>query len=41
MHFTTLAKIPVPAVMVTIDNKIKSLLGKENPDVFGITEEEG
>lgn len=41
MHFITLAKIPVPAVMVTIDNKIKSLLGKENPDVFGITEEEG
>ena len=41
MHFITLAKISVPAVMVTIDNKIKSLLGKENPDVFGITEEEG
>jgi hypothetical protein len=41
MHYITLAKIPVPAVMVTIDNKIKSLLGKENPDVFGITEDEG
>lgn len=40
MHFITLAKIPVPAVMNTFDNKVKELLGKEQPEFLGITTED-
>lgn len=41
MHFIALAKIPVPEVMKTFDNKVKKMLGKKSPDIFGVTEEEG
>lgn len=40
LHFITLAKIPVPAVMTTFDKKIKELLGKEQPEFLGITTED-
>lgn len=40
MHFITLAKIPTPAVMTAMDDKVKEYLNKAKPDFLGMTEDE-
>ena len=40
MHFIELAKIPVPDVMKTFDERLKKLLTNAKPDFLGLTEDE-
>ncbi|XCH78842.1 MAG: phage holin family protein [Candidatus Dehalobacter alkaniphilus] len=41
MNFILLAKIPVPKVMITIDEKVKSMFEESKPlPIFGLNDEE-